>query len=55
MWVRPREFPLTMLRPRLASGSERSYERRAKYLRISVQIYDNAICVFYVLDYELKQ
>ena len=34
----------------LASGSERSYELRAKYLRISVHIYDKAICLLNVLN-----
>ena len=34
---------------RLASGSERLSKLRTKYLRISVQIYDNAICVLNIL------
>ena len=33
----------------LASGSDRSSKLRANYVRISVQICDNAICVLNVL------
>ena len=39
--MRFRELPRTMHRSRLAGSNDRSYERRAKYLRIS----GNATCV----------